>query len=83
MEKNSRHIWDNRHNLVILLRCFFTACVLLFTIDLVVHKKTHMPWEEWPGFYAIYGFVACVILVLLAKYVLRPSVMRSEDYYDN
>ena len=83
MEENSKHIWDNRHNLVLLLRCFFSICVLLFAVDLVVRKQTHMPWEEWPGFYAIFGFVACVMLVLLAKYVLRPSVKRSEDYYDH
>ena len=25
---------------------------------------------------------ACVLLVLVAKYVLRPLVMRDEDYYD-
>ncbi len=41
------------------------------------------PWEEWPQFYAIFGFVACVVLVLIAKYILRPLVMREEDYYDN
>jgi len=41
-----------------------------------------MPWEAWPGFYAVFGFVACVILVLVAKYVLRPLVKRDEKYYD-
>jgi hypothetical protein len=34
------------------------------------------------GFYAIYGFVACVILVLVAK-EMRKLVMRDEDYYDD
>ena len=33
-------------------------------------------------FYAVYGFVACVLLVLVAKYILRPLVKRGEDYYD-
>jgi len=32
------------------------------------------------GFYALYGFVACVLLVLLAK-EMRKLVMRNEDYY--
>ena len=83
MAKDSKHIWDDRHNIVLLLRGFFSICVLLFAVDLVVHKKAHMPWEAWPGFYAIFGFVACVLLVLLAKYVLRPVVKRDENYYDN
>jgi uncharacterized membrane protein len=38
--------------------------------------------EKWPGFYAVFGFVACVILVLISRFVLRPLVMRDEDYYD-
>ena len=36
--------------------------------------------EMWTGFYAIYGFVACVLLVVLAK-VMRKVVMRPETYY--
>ena len=82
MQGKKKHIWDDRNNIVRLLKCFFAICVALFCIDFVVHKHTHMDWEAWPGFYAIYGFVACVILVLIAKYILRPLVMRGEDYYD-
>jgi hypothetical protein len=33
------------------------------------------------GFYAIYGFVACVLLVVIAK-ELRKLLMRDENYYD-
>jgi hypothetical protein len=39
------------------------------------------PWEGFFGFYALYGFVACVLLVLLAK-EMRKLVMRDEDYYE-
>jgi len=39
------------------------------------------PFEALWGFYAIYGFVACVVLVLLAK-EMRKILMRDEDYYD-
>jgi hypothetical protein len=35
---------------------------------------------EFPGSYAIYGFIACVVLVLLGR-VLRRLVMRAERYY--
>ena len=82
MKPERRHLWDERRNVVTLLRVFFAICVLLFAVDFVVHRHTTMPWEEWPSFYAVYGLVACVILVLVAKYVLRPIVMRREDYYD-
>ena len=82
MDEGKKHIWDDDKNIKTLLKIFFSICVVLFAIDFVVPKTTHMPWEEWPGFYAIYGLVACVILVLVSKYILRPLAMRGEDYYE-
>jgi hypothetical protein len=54
---------------------------LLALADLVVHRHAEAGIDGWFGFYALYGFVACVALVLAAK-VLRRVVMRAEDYYD-
>jgi len=82
-EKNEKqHIFDNPRNVKILLGCFYTALGVLLAAEFLVHKHTHFPWEDWPGFYATFGFVACVVLVLAAKYILRPLVKRREDYYD-
>ena len=49
--------------------------------DFFYHKHGHWGFQEWFGFDAAYGFVACVGLVLAAK-GLRKLVMRSEDYYE-
>ncbi|MDX9708133.1 MAG: hypothetical protein RBT64_01145 [Trichloromonas sp.] len=75
-------IFDNPRNVQRLLQGFYSCVVILLLVDLFYHKHALFPWEEKFGFYAIYGFVACVILVLVAKYILRPLVMRKEDYYD-
>jgi len=75
-------MFDNPRNVKRLLYTFYTCVILLLVVDLVYHKHTIFPWEGYFGFYSVYGFVACVILVILAKYVLRPMVMRKEDYYD-
>ena len=80
MEK--KHIWDNPKNVKTLLKIFFGVCVLLFLADFIFHKHAHFAWEEWPGFYAIFGFVACVNLVLAARFILRPLVKREQNYYD-
>jgi len=76
-------MFDKPQNVKRLLQIFFTSVVLLLGIDLVYHRHTVFPWEGWFGFYAVFGFVACVVLVIVAKYVLRPVVMRDEDYYDD
>ena len=64
-----------------LLRGFYALCGLLFVLDFIIHRHASRDWEQLPGFYAIYGFAAFVVLVLVAK-LLRKLVMRKEDYYD-
>ena len=79
---SKKHIWDTKKNVITFLKGFFTLCFLLFIASFFTPIHPHLPWENFPGFYAVYGFVACVILVLISKYVLRPIVQRKEDFYD-
>lgn len=72
---------DKPENVERLLKVFYAICVLLFAADFVVHRHTIHDWEQLPGFYAIFGFVAFVMLVLVAK-LMRKLLMRKEDYYD-
>jgi len=78
-----QHIFDKPENVQRLLRIFFSSLAVLLIGDFFVHKHAFFGWESWPEFYAVYGFVACVVLVLISKYVLRPLVMRDEEYYDD
>lgn len=64
-----------------IVRLLIVCCILLFALDAVIHRHTSHPWETMFGFYAVYGFVSCVILVVLAK-ELRKILMRPESYYD-
>ena len=81
--KRKQHVFDKPENVQRLLKIFFSCLVVLLAGDFFVHKHSYFGWEEWPEFFAVYGFVACVVLVLISKYVLRPLVMRDEDYYDD
>ncbi len=56
-------------------------CALVFVADAFYEKHPEFGIEYLFGFYGLYGFIACVFLVLLAK-VLRRILMRPEDYYD-
>ena len=53
-----------------------------FLVSSEIDKHEHLKWESWVGFYGIFGFVACIIIVLVAKYILRPISERKEDFYD-
>ena len=60
---------------------FYISLCILLIVDFFIHKHGHFPWESAPVFYAVYGFVACVSLIFVAK-LLRLIVKRKEDYYD-
>jgi hypothetical protein len=53
----------------------------LVVADFVVHRHIYLSYDEIPAFYAIYGFVACVVLVIIAT-GMRKFVMRDEHFYD-
>ncbi|MGE5843844.1 MAG: hypothetical protein ACM32K_03000 [Syntrophaceae bacterium] len=65
-----------------IMAALFAVLGALLLAEGWAHRHVIFPWEEWYGFYAAFGFVAYVILVFVAQYVLRPVVMRDEGYYD-
>tara|TARA_B100001079_G_scaffold240382_1_gene225230 strand:- start:700 stop:951 length:252 start_codon:yes stop_codon:yes gene_type:complete len=75
------HIFDKPQNVRRVLWALVAVCIVTIGADFVYHRHIVHPWEGVWGFYAIYGFVACVVLVLVAK-ELRKLLMRAEDYYD-
>jgi hypothetical protein len=80
-----RHVWDDPANVRRLIRWFLVACGVVALVDLVVRRHSpfehgELPLEGTWFFYAWYGFVACVVLVVVAKQ-MRKLVMRDEDYY--
>lgn len=76
------HLFDSPRNVKRLLRTFYLVCAGLLALDFVHHRHAIHAWEELWGFYALFGFVACVALVLTAK-EMRKVLMRDEDYYDD
>ena len=82
-ENEPEDFFDKPKNVKLILRVFYVLSALLVIIDFFYERKPHdpHPWEWIPAFYAIYGFVACVILVLIATQ-MRKLLMRDEDYYE-
>lgn len=64
---------------IIQMLCGVSALTVL--ADLFYVKHGHWHFQDFMGFDAAYGFVACVGLVIAAK-GLRVLLMRDEDYYD-
>ena len=57
------------------------VCGLTIIPDLFTHRHPHFGFDGFIGFYALFGFVACAVLILLAKLIGRVLKV-NEDYYD-
>jgi len=80
-DTEKRHIFDDPKNVKRAIHALYAICIVALGLDFVIHRHVDHPWEAFFGFYAVYGFVACVVLVLVAK-EMRKILMRREDYYD-
>ena len=82
MSDERRRFLDNPRNVRWIIRALYGLCLLLVAAEFVVHRHIEHPFETLFGFHALYGLVACVILVLAAR-ELRKIVMRRDDHYDD
>ena len=78
-EGNNRFFQDGgRRGLLMVLGCLLA----LLVAELFVHKHPYFEWAGMFGFFAGYGFLACLGLLFVARLV-RLAVMRDEGYYDD
>jgi len=79
---SERKRWlDHPRNVTRLYRALWVVGFALLLGELLVHKHEDIAFAARFGFYALYGFLACVALVLTAK-ALRRVLKRPEDYYE-
>ena len=76
-----KHLFDDPRNVRSVLWALIAVCGLLFAADFIFHRHVVHPWEALWGVYAVFGFIACTVLLLVAK-EMRKFLMRKEDYYD-
>ncbi len=72
---------DDKRNVDKVWWTLVALCALVFIGDAFYVKHPEFKVEYVFGFYGLYGFIACVFLVLTAK-VLRRILKRPVDYYD-
>ena len=45
--------------------------------------ESHFPFEDFPAWGSLYGFISCVAIILVSKLIGKLWLMRREDYYDD
>jgi hypothetical protein len=73
-----------RHRLKKVVRICFGILALLILVDtfFVNKEHAHTAPEHFPAFWSVFGFVGCVLIILLSKWFGHTGIMTREDYYD-
>ena len=57
--------------------------VLLVIVDFIIPRhEIHFFGDKIPGFWSIFGFSACVVIIIVSKWLGKNGLMKDEDYYD-
>ncbi|MFU8896934.1 MAG: hypothetical protein ACNA8J_11150 [Gammaproteobacteria bacterium] len=68
----------------LLRRLMWLVLIGLVVADILVPSKyDRFPWESIGGFGAFYGFMSCVVIVVVSKALGYVALYRPEDYYDD
>lgn len=83
----SREHWlDKPKNIRLLWRGFIIVLALTVLAEFFVHLHPTFAIEGWPGFHAAYGFLACALMIVVAKglglLIKRPDTFYAKDAAD-
>jgi len=62
-----------------------TTLIIFIILDLlIVSGRVHVtfPWSHVPGFFSLFGFLGCLVIIYGAKLLGRYWLQRGDDYYD-
>ena len=72
----------NRLKAVTLVCIAVLGLLALADIFLVSNDEAHTAVERFPAFWSIFGFLGCVLIIIVSKWFGHAGIMTREDYYD-
>ena len=64
-------------------RTAYAALILIFVIDFFIPRhEIHFFGDGIPGFWSLFGFIACILIILISKWIGRLGIMQDEKYYN-
>ena len=67
----------------IMKRIAYAALILIIVIDFIIPRhEVHFFGDGIPGFWSLFGFVACILIILISKWIGRLGIKQDENYYN-
>ncbi len=67
-----------------ILVAILMALILSVGLDLLLRNGGHgdFAWSNILGFFALFGLIGCVAIIMISKWLGHHWLQRKEDYYD-
>lgn len=61
------------------------AAIAVVVADFLAPRhNVHFFWDSFPGWSALYGFISCIAIIFVSKFLGHQfGLMHKTDYYDN
>jgi hypothetical protein len=59
-----------------------TIISLILEFTFLADYDSHW-WNSIPAFYAIWGFLSCIVIIYVSKWLGKLFIFRKENYYDH
>ena len=64
-------------------RIAYITLMLIIVADFFIPRhKIHFIGDTVPVFWSLFGFVACVLIIIVSKWIGRLGIMQDENYYN-
>ena len=64
-------------------RISFATLILIIVIDFFIPRhEIHFFGDRIPGFWSLFGFIACILIILISKWIGHLGIMQDENYYN-
>ena len=67
----------------IMKKIAYAVLIIIIIMDFFIpRQELHFFGDEIPGFWSIFGFIACILIILISKWIGRLGIMQDENYYN-
>ncbi|MBK5190983.1 MAG: hypothetical protein JJE19_05775 [Methanosarcinales archaeon] len=73
---------EMKHLFWMLYVCLLVSIVVGVLYQLSPHFHAIFVWQEIPGFSAVYGFIGCILIIVVSKALGHHWLQKEEDYYE-
>ncbi len=64
-------------------RIAYAILILIIVVDFFIPRhEIHFIGDGITGFWSLFGFVACILIILISKWIGRLGIMQDENYYN-